>query len=304
MALCGRKARSAAIGAGDIYIAAGATMDASDRDVVRVRLSRSRPAAKAACCGRRARSSRSSSATRTSSSARIIEERGGTGYVQVDGKSFAQPVPVGDPGAKGAEAGRQGRHRDGPLSRRISTTGEGGDRRGPRRARRAGRRYALDHPRVQPARRISPTTCSTRPAQQAEAFDESIGGRLDLTGETTITIDPVDARDFDDAISLDATTTATGAGRPHRRRVALRAARVAARPRGPRARHERLSARPRDPDAAGGDLATAWRACSRTGPLHAVGADRVHRRTGSVSAGDVQALGDQGSPPVHLRRGR
>jgi ribonuclease R len=38
---------------------------------------------------------------------------------------------------------------------------------------------------------------------QAERFDESIpAGREDLTAETVITIDPVDARDFDDAISL------------------------------------------------------------------------------------------------------
>ena len=38
---------------------------------------------------------------------------------------------------------------------------------------------------------------------QAEQFSEEIRSpRLDLTGETIITIDPVDARDFDDAISL------------------------------------------------------------------------------------------------------
>jgi ribonuclease R len=37
---------------------------------------------------------------------------------------------------------------------------------------------------------------------QAHQFDESLKGRLDLTNETIITIDPVDARDFDDAISL------------------------------------------------------------------------------------------------------
>src|SRR5262249_16817780 len=37
----------------------------------------------------------------------------------------------------------------------------------------------------------------------AEGFDEhDIGDREDLTGDLTITIDPVDARDFDDAISL------------------------------------------------------------------------------------------------------
>ncbi len=38
---------------------------------------------------------------------------------------------------------------------------------------------------------------------EADRFDESIGDRLDLTGQTIITIDPVDARDYDDAISLE-----------------------------------------------------------------------------------------------------
>jgi len=38
---------------------------------------------------------------------------------------------------------------------------------------------------------------------QAEQFDESLGDRTDFTGETIVTIDPVDARDFDDAISLE-----------------------------------------------------------------------------------------------------
>ena len=39
--------------------------------------------------------------------------------------------------------------------------------------------------------------------EQAELFNEEIGDRLDLTETTIITIDPVDARDFDDAISLE-----------------------------------------------------------------------------------------------------
>src|SRR6186713_21086 len=40
--------------------------------------------------------------------------------------------------------------------------------------------------------------------RQAENFDEeALGNRLDLTRETIITIDPIDARDFDDAISLE-----------------------------------------------------------------------------------------------------
>ncbi len=40
--------------------------------------------------------------------------------------------------------------------------------------------------------------------REAETFDETIGpARTDLTGLTVITIDPKDARDFDDAISLE-----------------------------------------------------------------------------------------------------
>ena len=39
---------------------------------------------------------------------------------------------------------------------------------------------------------------------RADEFDESIGdGRTDLTNEVVLTIDPADARDFDDAISLE-----------------------------------------------------------------------------------------------------
>ena len=39
----------------------------------------------------------------------------GMGWVQIDGKVFTNPVYVGDPGAKGAQVGRQGGGRHGPL---------------------------------------------------------------------------------------------------------------------------------------------------------------------------------------------
>ena len=42
----------------------------------------------------------------------------------------------------------------------------------------------------------------TRDAMPSNSTNRSTG-RLDLTGETIITIDPVDARDFDDAVSLE-----------------------------------------------------------------------------------------------------
>ncbi len=46
--------------------------------------------------------------------------------------------------------------------------------------------------------------------EQAEEFDETrLGHRLDLTDETIVTIDPIDARDFDDAISLSQTEDGT-----------------------------------------------------------------------------------------------
>jgi ribonuclease R len=44
----------------------------------------------------------------------------------------------------------------------------------------------------------------TEAEKVAEAFDEKdLSGRTDLTGTTVVTIDPIDARDFDDAISLE-----------------------------------------------------------------------------------------------------
>ena len=51
-----------------------------------------------------------------------------------------------------------------------------------------------------------PETVLEEAREQADAFDETrIGHRLDLTDETIVTIDPIDARDFDDAISLSQT---------------------------------------------------------------------------------------------------
>ena len=98
-------------------------------------------------------------------------------------------------------AGRQSGHRDDSLPVAHARR-RGRDRRSPWGAGPAGRRYALDHSRVRPARRVRSGRAGRCPAE-ADRFDESIGDRLDLTGQTIITIDPVDARDYDDAISLE-----------------------------------------------------------------------------------------------------
>src|SRR4029079_18571739 len=91
----------------DIYIAADATMDASDRDVVRVRLSRSKARGKGGVL-RQAGEIVEIIERDTHQFVGVYKERGGTSFVEVDGKVFAQPVPVGDPGAKGATPNDKG----------------------------------------------------------------------------------------------------------------------------------------------------------------------------------------------------
>ncbi len=64
-----------------------------------------------------------------------------------------------------------------------------------------------------------------------------VGDRLDLTGETIVTIDPVDARDFDDAISLEQLDNGHWRLGVHIADVShFVPARLAAGPRGPRPR--------------------------------------------------------------------
>jgi ribonuclease R len=185
--------------ANDIYIAAGATMDASDRDVVRVRLSRSRARGKGGVL-RQAGEIVEILERDTHQFVGVYKERGGTSYVEVDGKVFAQPVPVGDPGAKGAtpndkvviEMVRFPTHQHAGEAVIVEVLG----------ARGAPGVDTLSIIREFGLPEEFPEDVLEDARQQAELFDESVTGRLDLTGDTTITIDPVDARDFDDAVSL------------------------------------------------------------------------------------------------------
>ena len=195
----------------------------------------------------------------------VYFEQAGMGLVQIDGKLFPKPIYVGDPGAKGArpddkvviEMVRFPSH----IARR-----RGRDRRSARPARRAGRRHDVDHPRVQSAGRVRRRRARRCPqAGRRSSTNRSPKGRRDLTDETIITIDPVDARDFDDAISLEKIEERPlAAGRAHRRRLALRPAEDAARPRGPRPGHERVSARSRDSRCCRRSSRTISPACSRT----------------------------------------
>ena len=129
-------------------------------------------------------------------------EQRSAGYVRVDAGVFEEAVSVGDPGAKNAQ----------PDDKvviemvRFPTSYRPGeavitDVLGPRGMPGVDTQtiiYEFGLPGE------FPEDVQEDARQQAEAFDESIGdGRVDLTETTVLTIDPVDARDFDDAISLE-----------------------------------------------------------------------------------------------------
>ena len=128
-------------------------------------------------------------------------ESRGSGYVQVDGTLFAQPIHVGDPGAKNAQIDDKVvfemvrfpspfHDGEGVITEVLGPRGKPGVD-----TLSILREFDLPEGFAEDALDLA--------RLEADKFDESIpAGRLDLTGETIITIDPEDARDFDDAISL------------------------------------------------------------------------------------------------------
>ncbi|MFN9718425.1 MAG: ribonuclease R, partial [Planctomycetota bacterium] len=181
---------------GDIFISARDLRDAQTGDDVLVRLS----------------ARRRSGGQRTGVIEKIVEratsvfvgsylESGGQGFVQIDGTQFQQPIHVGDPGAKGAMPGDKvviemlrfptaSRHGEAVLTEVLGQRGDPGvDTRSVI--------FSLGLPTEFPPNVLEDAR------SQADAFHEDrLNGRLDLTQELIVTIDPVDARDFDDAISL------------------------------------------------------------------------------------------------------
>ncbi|MBS0263874.1 MAG: ribonuclease R, partial [Planctomycetes bacterium] len=125
----------------------------------------------------------------------------GQGYVRVDGTTLNEPVFVGDPGAKGARPG------DKVVFEMVrfpshAVAGEGVLTQvlGPR-GRPGVDTLSIIHEFGLPDEFPEEVLETARDA--AERFNENdLGDRRDLTAETIVTIDPVDARDFDDAISL------------------------------------------------------------------------------------------------------
>ncbi len=181
----------------DIYISRRKTHDAASGDIVEVRLS-SKPGR-----GGRVQGEIVDIVERqTQTFVGVYSQRNGVGYVRIDGKIFSDPIYVGDAAAKGALAGDKvvlelirfpshAHEGEGVVTEVLGARGEPGvDTLSVIREFELPEEFPEDV--LEDARR------------RAEAFDESIGAdRLDLTHETIVTIDPVDARDFDDAISLE-----------------------------------------------------------------------------------------------------
>ncbi|MHB0955259.1 MAG: ribonuclease R [Pirellulaceae bacterium] len=185
----------------DIYIPANRTADAASGDLVRVRVRK----AKFAGPEQRVRGEIIEVVERdTHQFVGRYRPRGDLPLVQVDGKLFAQPIPVGDPGAKNVrpddivviEMVRFPSHtHDGEavITEVLGARGKPGVD-----TLSIMREYGLPD--------AFPEDVLASAREQAESFDpERLDDRVDLRALAVITIDPVDARDFDDAISLEKT---------------------------------------------------------------------------------------------------
>jgi ribonuclease R len=128
-------------------------------------------------------------------------ERDGQAHVRVDGTVFAHSVWVGDPGAKGARpqdkvvldmlrfptADERG---EGVITEVLGPLGKPG-------VDTLSVVKAFGLPEAFPKEALEEARA------QAELFrEDDLDGREDFTRDTVVTIDPADARDFDDAVSV------------------------------------------------------------------------------------------------------
>jgi ribonuclease R len=187
----------------DIYVAEAKSQDAASGDVVLVRVSTQppKPGSDPAEPARRRGTIVEVIERQTHQFVGVYDEAAGTGFVQIDGGIFNRPIWVGDPGAKNATPGdkvviemvrfpRPTLDGEGVITEVLGPRGKPGVD-----TLSVIREFGLPDD-------FSEAVLDDA-HQQAEAFDEAIGeNRRDLTGETIVTIDPHDARDFDDAISV------------------------------------------------------------------------------------------------------
>lgn len=179
-----------------IYIAPEDLLGAMTGDTVEISLSRRR----------RTGGQRTGRVTQILQRARSVfvgtyHERAGRGYVTIDGGVMAVPVLVGDPGAKGARPNDKvvveilqyaddSQAAEGVLTQVLGPHGEPG-------VDTLSIIHEFQLPDEFPEAVLEAARDVVRKFNEHDLTD-----RLDLTSETIITIDPIDARDFDDAISL------------------------------------------------------------------------------------------------------
>ena len=183
----------------DIFIPKTKTADATDRDTVKIKVSKGREGRD----GKKRTSGRVIGIVQRNTNRFVgtYRETGKFGFVNVDGNVFEAGILVGDAGAKNCRIGDKVVIE---MARFPSNTqdGEGvivevlGDRGKP-----GVDTLSVIHQFGLPDEFPEKVLVDAR--KQAEAFDEDdIGERTDFTKTTVITIDPKTARDFDDAISL------------------------------------------------------------------------------------------------------
>ncbi len=182
----------------DVFIPRDATSDAAKGDRVRVRLGRSRSD------DRRKRGEIVEVIERRANQfVGVYIEHGPQGFVQIDGRSFSAPILVGDGGAKNVREG------DKVVIEmvRYPSADEDGEAvitevLGPRGEAEVD---TLSVMREFELPGDFPEAALEEARRQASEFDEDKieAPRRDLRELTVVTIDPKDARDFDDAISLE-----------------------------------------------------------------------------------------------------
>ncbi len=183
----------------DIFVPADKTGDAAGGDTVIIELTKKRRGREMSFVGEVVEIAERYTRTFVGS----YFESKGKAFVRVDGSTFSQPIWVGDPGAKNAQEDdkvviEMVHFPTAKESGEAVITQVLGDRNQP----------GVDTQLVMFEFNL-PTAFSEEVMEdarkQAELFDETVpaeGPRRDLTDVTVLTIDPKDARDFDDAISL------------------------------------------------------------------------------------------------------
>ena len=200
---------------GDLFVPPGATLDALTGDVVRAIVKKKR--------GREGKTDFVGSIVevvqrKQSSFTGELQNQGGRWMVFPDGSALTAPVLVGDPGAKNAKAGDKvvfeiiHYPEDQLLAEGVITRvlGEAGEPDVETQATIAAFNLPGEFPEacLEQARAVSADF--EQEVDRATASGVGFPGREDLRDTLIFTIDPPDARDFDDALSLERIKTKSG----------------------------------------------------------------------------------------------